>query len=179
MSSIYNMKLTIGIICNVIALQAVAALALATPEVQVKPVFQPRNITALQEECGNLGVMPVPEGADPSKYRHCLRHPSGHDLGPTEPNSFDGTQGLSRREDSPANVLGKRACWKGRSYGCSSGNSQDKWFCWKRCGSDYNAGQWCWLAADRGNGPWLTCSVDDQCDERIIQNIGCGGACSC
>lgn len=28
-----------------------------------------------EEECGDLGVMPVPEGEDPSKYRKCLRHP--------------------------------------------------------------------------------------------------------
>jgi hypothetical protein len=30
---------------------------------------------ALVEECGNLGVMVIPSGADPSAYRKCDAHP--------------------------------------------------------------------------------------------------------
>jgi hypothetical protein len=34
---------------------------------------------ALVEECGDLGVMTVPSGADPSAYRKCAGHPLGDD----------------------------------------------------------------------------------------------------
>lgn len=33
-----------------------------------------------EEECGDLGVMPVPPGEDPSQYRKCFEHPNGHDI---------------------------------------------------------------------------------------------------
>ncbi|KAM0332580.1 hypothetical protein ACHAQA_002864 [Verticillium albo-atrum] len=34
----------------------------------------PREVSA-EEECGELGVMEVPPGEDPSKYRRCNDHP--------------------------------------------------------------------------------------------------------
>jgi hypothetical protein len=37
----------------------------------------PVNYAALQAECGNLGVLAVPEGANPVDVRHCAAHPNG------------------------------------------------------------------------------------------------------
>jgi hypothetical protein len=58
---------------------------------------------ALIAECGSAdNVMPVPEGANTSEYRHCLNHPSGHKAGPSQHNTLE-----------------KRACWDGKMTGCT------------------------------------------------------------
>lgn len=77
-------------------------------------------------------------------------------------------------EATSPNPLSKRACWFGNNYGCS------KNYCYKRCGGN---GQWCWLAAGGGKGPWLKCSVDSQCSPGNTRGSGCGvgdcKACGC
>ncbi|KAL8815161.1 MAG: hypothetical protein Q9223_005680 [Gallowayella weberi] len=56
-------------------------------------------------------------------------------------------------------------CWYGSPYGCSNG------FCYRSCGS---AGEWCWLAANNGNGAWLTCGSDNQCAPGSVGGAACG-----
>jgi len=57
-----------------------------------------------------------------------------------------------------------------RDWGCEDG------YCWKKCG---NLGEWCWQAADAGQGSWVTCENDAACNINFIPSAGCGGACSC
>ncbi|RDB29458.1 hypothetical protein Hypma_014817 [Hypsizygus marmoreus] len=59
-----------------------------------------------------------------------------------------------------------QACWTGSPYGCTDG------YCWKVCGS---FGEWCWTAANKGQGAWLKCSAYTDCHEFDF----CGGKCSC
>lgn len=78
---------------------------------------------------------------------------------------------LAKRE----NILEARACWNGAAYGCSRDG-----YCWRKCGS---AGEWCWLAADNGSGPWLKCVDKNQCAPGAIGTASCGkgdcDACGC
>lgn len=73
------------------------------------------------------------------------------------------------------NPLEARACWNGADYGCNRDG-----YCWRKCGS---AGEWCWLAADSGSGPWLKCVDDKQCSPGNTRGSGCGkgdcDACGC
>lgn len=72
------------------------------------------------------------------------------------------------------NNLVERDCWYGAPYGCSDG------YCWRTCGQ---TGEWCWLAANNGNGAWLTCSNAGQCAPGSVGGASCGkgdcGACGC
>jgi len=47
-------------------------------------------------------------------------------------------------------------CWFGKPIGCSKSG-----YCWSVCSE--SDGNWCWLARDRGNGPWESCSDDEHC----------------
>ncbi|RDB29454.1 hypothetical protein Hypma_014810 [Hypsizygus marmoreus] len=60
-----------------------------------------------------------------------------------------------------------QACWTASPYGCSSDG-----YCWKVCG---NNGEWCWTAANKGQGAWLRCSTYTDCHA----TDSCGGTCSC
>jgi len=165
--------------------QCVIARSLAVPD-DLSP-------TTDVEECGDLGIMPIPDGADPSLYRKCLLHPLGN-INPTKDDegsniapSIPDLEGkvwpqeqdelmeaISRLEDSPNNVLAIRSCWYTSWYGCKDG------YCWSRCGCCPElTGYWCWTAADRGRGPWLRCSRNDQCNPFLSETIACGGGCSC
>jgi len=163
-----------------------------SPDGESRLAVKSRTAEEVAAECGSLGVMVVPAGADPAnvspntlsgpsslqtnrinQYRKCRDHPSGHNL--PEPV----VKPLSERELSESYSAAtpldarfvKRACWFGRSIGCS----KDGW-CFKRCGSPLSAGKWCWTASKQGNGPWAKCSVDSQCN---VTELDCGGACSC
>lgn len=100
--------------------------------------------------CGDLGVMPVPEGANPDNVRTCLEHPLGSPKTPQ--------------------ILEKRDCWYGKKSGCSKG------YCWKTCGQ---GGQWCWTAQGDGSGPWVTCGSDGDCNESQSCGGGGCKACGC
>lgn len=88
-----------------------------------------------------------------------------------EDNDGRGTIPATSLASSGAHRLFTRACYFGTPYGCS----QDKKRCWRNCGP---AGEWCWLAADGGSGPWLSCSADSQCSPEVTPGSGCGkGSC--
>lgn len=76
-----------------------------------------RGMTApiAEDECGDLGVMQVPESVDPSTVRKCFEHP------------LSNTAVSSRDEENSTNQLFKRACWFGAQSGCINGHR------WKRC----------------------------------------------
>lgn len=88
----------------------------------------------------------------------------------------DGRGTIPATELGTGNRLFARDCWFGVPYGCS----QEKKRCWRTCGS---AGEWCWLAADGGSGPWLSCTRDSQCSPQATPGTGCGkgdcGECGC
>jgi hypothetical protein len=136
---------------------------------------------ALEQECGNLGVMKLEtsqmEGVDPTNIRHCLEHP----LGMKAP-SFDledrGMTDVHAREnegDQSAELvdLSTRACYTGLSPGgCYQG------YCWKKCDLA-QLGYWCWTASNGGAGNWHTCTSDLEC--LITEACGAGncGSCGC
>lgn len=72
----------------------------------------------------------------------------------------------------------KRACWYGDKYGCSDG------YCYRVCG-EKDDGNWCWVAIGGGNGPWLRCTIRNQCAPDAVPavSLGCGtgecDACGC
>lgn len=76
---------------------------------------------------------------------------------------------MTPRKAEPEDQLFKRDCWYGKYYGCSDG------WCYSKCGQP---GQWCWLAANRGEGAWLKCTNDNQCSPKNT-GVGCGSRCSC
>lgn len=150
------------------------------------------------DECGDLGVMPIPDGADPSHYRKCLLHPAGNfnphehmvetdrpreaDIAELESKGWPQEQdelveAISKWESSPNNVFASKrmACWYDSYWGCS----RDGW-CWSSCGCCPDLeGYWCWLAGDYGRGPWLRCTRNDQCNPTLSPAMMCGGGCGC
>jgi hypothetical protein len=134
------------------------------------PVYR----AALVEECGDLGVLDVPEGQLESEVRHCAEHPRNGD----SPAAFDrrNRRGSISIADSAATDIFGRAeqkCWYGASLGCRKG------YCWKTCGK---RGNWCWLTAFGPSGPWLECSRTSDCDSTVAvcsggncKACGCGG----
>ena len=148
------------------------------------PVYR----AALIEECGDLGVLDVPEGQPESEIRHCKEHPRWRD--PTFVPDFAalaekeakltaesrrGKRGhTSSTQDAAANIFGRDAlaCSYGSDqYGCTDGS------CWRVCGS---RGSWCWLTVGTGNGPWLKCSIASQCAWEIgVCSEGSCGSCGC
>lgn len=193
LSQLYPDKMKASILILIVAQTiGVYSAAVSAPPTE-KTTFPARNITALEEECGDLGMMPVPEGADPSLYRHCLRHPNGHNIDIKDLSAGDSASArkpsggtllpagplqhlFTKRDDAPSEIF-KRSCWYGASYGCSRG-SGSRTFCWSRCGSNWDYGFWCWTAANYGSGRWLDCTLDSQCNPDI-PGVACGGACSC
>ena len=116
------------------------------------------------QDCGVLGVMPVPEGADASEYRKCLEHPI---------QLLDGT--LEERDSD----LVARACYHGNQ---TPACSKDGW-CYMNC--DVN-GEWCWMAENRGKGAWTSCKSHNDCVTAYFKRAafcGVGGCkdcgCSC
>ena len=150
------MKLTLSIL--VLALQATKTLAAGTT---IEP-------TALAEECGDLGVLQIPPGTDPTLYRHC----AGHPLGSNRREHAD--QSLAPAEQKRSNagnikaadIFGRKeqACYWDAALGCSGG------YCWKACG---NPGEWCWTAAGDGGGDWLQCRSYNDCSS----SANCGKNC--
>lgn len=132
-------------------------LAALLQAAQVLAEAAPMNATA---ECGVLGVMDVPEGADPSEYRQCAEHPVALLTGDPSQHHETGT-GLSRRE-----------CWHGRAAGCSKTG-----WCYKRCCSGAY-GAWCWTAkGSNGKGDWLSCNRDSDCTVKQACGRSNGGSC--
>ncbi|KAK8002422.1 2-isopropylmalate synthase [Apiospora arundinis] len=118
-----------------------------------------REVTqALAAECGSTeNVMVVPAGANETEYRHCANHPLG-----------DAKAQVAR----DLNVLDKRDCWRGAETGCTKG------YCWKRCGNNYNDGNWCWTAkGGDGKGDWYKCSDNGQCFSYMQCGQSNGGNC--
>lgn len=120
------------------------------------------SAAALVEECGDLGVMEVPEGADPANYRKCADHPLGASRRKYEqslaPSDLEEFEKRSPAELKGADIFGRaaQACYYDAGLGCSGG------YCWKACGSN---GQWCWTAANaNGDGNWFKCSTYTQCN---------------
>lgn len=160
------MRFTIGLVA--LAFQAVGVLSLRSEA----------ELAALVEECGDLGVAAIPEGADPSHYRHCANHPLGehiewddNDLAPMEVNK--------PRRDVAAmkgSEIFARACYDKAPYGC------DRGYCWKTCGSP---GEWCWTAlGNDGRGDWRKCAAYTDCsggdDHKCGQGCKQGSkACGC
>lgn len=115
-------------------------LALALQATGVFGARTAEETAALTLECGDLGVMQIPEGADPAAYRKCANHPLGDSKSKFPPHSVDPSD-MKKRANS-AQLKGaeifsraKQACeWNSRG-GCSGR------YCWKACG---NAGEWCW-----------------------------------
>ncbi len=132
---------------------------------------------ALVQECGDLGVMEVPEGADPSQYRHCEAHPLGTDRRKYKEQSLAPVD--EKRSNAgnikAADIFGRKeqACWWESSFGCTGR------YCWKSCGKP---GEWCWTAAGDGGGKWLECRNWSDCNTkqncgkgcRVSKSCGCG-----
>lgn len=149
---------------------------------------EPEYRAALEAECGELGVMEVPDGMLESEVRHCASHPSA--LDPSLMPDFAALAekeaqlaGVGRRskhgrtssaDRATTDIFGRstQACWYGSDqYGCKDNS------CWTTCGS---YGQWCWRAEGNGSGPWIKCSVDAQCSFDIGScSTGSCAACGC
>lgn len=141
----------------------------------------------LEAECGALGVMEVPEGEDPTLYRHCRDHPSMLDPTQTSPRFQLGSYDNVTTFDLHTEV-GAQACLKNPgSRGCSKSYDLINWWCWRGCGtpSQLDAGYWCWLAWNQGKGDWVRCNVGGQpaCHSAMQQGASCGvgncNACGC
>lgn len=121
-------------------------------------------ITSAAAECGNLGVMEVPdtlpEGVTADKVRKCAAHP------------LDANGESLSREVNDLVKRGAQECETKASFGCSKG------FCWKVCGP---GGEWCWTASDEGTGPWKTCNTFKDCgsDDSFACGVECGEKCGC
>lgn len=125
--------------------------------------------------CGDLGVMPIPQGADPNTVRTCLEHPlHGLDLSAEmEADVQERSNEVARRRSDPMDSLEKRSCWYGKPVGCTRG------YCWKSCGVP-GTGLWCWTAKkDDGSGPWETCKGDGDCSGSMTCGGGGCKACGC
>ncbi|ATY66322.1 kinase domain [Cordyceps militaris] len=118
---------------------------------------------AAEEECGALGVMEAPAAAylNGGTVRKCRDHPMGSnrgfDMSDTVANApFQQPERRdSRRDTKPIpDALAKR-CERTAGWGCGNGG-----YCWKNCGRN---GEWCWTAADDGNGPWARCNTWKDC----------------
>lgn len=123
------------------------------------------DTAAVPNTCGSLGEFhpaSLPAGVDPTQLRHCAEHP----LGPAAD--------IQKREAEAAGAafpeLDKRACWWGKSAGCTDG------YCWKSCGS---RGEWCWTAINSGYGDWQTCSSDSNCKTSMACGRGDCKKCGC
>lgn len=150
------MKLTPILVTAI--LQATSVLSAATGDIAAT---DPSPLT-LAEECGDLGVMEIPTGADPTLYRHCESHP----LGPNR-RIYTNTD-LLDPDTVPipdpaalkgADIFGRaaQACTWDASIGCTNG------YCWKKCG---NPGQWCWTAYNKGTGDWARCQRATDCNSK-------------
>ncbi|KAH7345854.1 hypothetical protein BKA66DRAFT_433945, partial [Pyrenochaeta sp. MPI-SDFR-AT-0127] len=115
--------------------------------------------------CGPLGVMEVPEGEDPSRYRKCRDHPLsiGDKQGPPD-------DGVLR---PPTTSSANPSCdWSTPYDQCRNER------CWSRC-NPLESGSWCWTAIDNGNGEWAQCTIHSQCDIDWVTVLSCGGGCGC
>ncbi|KAH7401953.1 hypothetical protein DE146DRAFT_787696 [Phaeosphaeria sp. MPI-PUGE-AT-0046c] len=192
------MKFTTGSILGLclIGLKAVGVFSAALEPNLVAGLDRnsPENHAALEAECGDLGVMEVPEGAgvDQSKVRHCAGHPNGRsrfpDINGNSPSGWDAYIASvedtnpadninvdDRRDPPPASSgagtpkqlfgRGTAVCMTGQyNYGCNHGG-----YCWRVCGGEGDYKPWCWLAwsgSGWGNGPWMRCKRIDDCNEK-------------
>jgi hypothetical protein len=142
--------------------------------------YRNRNDVAVQaaiaEHCGVLGVMEVPEGADPTGYRLCAEHPAS-------PNIHSANPAVAVR-DGLAPVRAAALCTDQKGNFCSSKN-----WCWKSCGNGWGPGkkdyyQWCWLASNHGSGEYWKCTDHVQCEDSVGNGwagcaTGCLGSCGC
>ncbi|KAH4066206.1 hypothetical protein HBI70_172220 [Parastagonospora nodorum] len=147
------------------------------------------NYAALEAECGDLGVMAVPEGTDPKDVRHCAEHPEGRNRYPSIDTSSDpeephklnvvvrAPEAVSESGSVSAEELFGRdtlVCNSDKSpFNCSHGG-----YCWRECG--WKNGPWCWLAGGNGSGPWMRCRQMRDCDYNRGGNCCVGaGSCGC
>ncbi|OAL06722.1 hypothetical protein IQ06DRAFT_263048 [Phaeosphaeriaceae sp. SRC1lsM3a] len=144
----------------------------------------PENRAALEAECGDLGVLEVPEGMDASHVRHCAGHPNGRNdwvanidtVTDDTITTNDNTKNADDKRDpfpgissasTPSKIFGRAAqkCWNGaEKYGCSKNG-----WCWSNC---IRGRMWCWMSHDNGWGKWMKCSKKEDCGSYK------GGSCS-
>ena len=86
----------------------------------------------------------------------------------------DGRGSIPATELGKRNSLFARDCPRLEPYGCSKNS------CWRTCG---RPGEWCWLAASGGSGPWIACNSASECSPDATPGTGCGlgdcDACGC
>ncbi|KAL9945966.1 hypothetical protein D7B24_004777 [Verticillium nonalfalfae] len=140
--------------------QATSVLAAAVTHAETTE----KRALRLEQKCGILGVMEVPEGEDASEVRDCREHPTrllqpGMNPGDAPlPTDYEESSDKSPSPQHRArSLLAKRACWFGKVVGCSKTG-----FCYRKC-CDVD-GPWCWTAKGReGLGGWWTCNSDRDC----------------
>lgn len=127
------------------------------------------------KQCGELGVMQeylnalaTSKQVDTSEIRMCKEHPAG-----TPGEAMDDV--VKRAADpEAASLLAPRACWHGRTVGCSQSG-----YCYKACGESGD-GKWCWTAKGaNGLGDWITCQNNNDCNRSASCGHGGCAACGC
>ncbi|KAF2679375.1 hypothetical protein K458DRAFT_314759 [Lentithecium fluviatile CBS 122367] len=126
------MEFNIGLL--VFALHVTGVLSVAAPDAAY---------AALAAECGDLGVMEIPDGAPASEYRRCKKHPLGNDKSIYETSLAPSEEGLERRAADPRQLKGSKVfgraaqrCYYDTGLGCSGGS------CWQVRRS-LGDGKWC------------------------------------
>jgi hypothetical protein len=135
------------------------------------PVYR----AALIEECGDRGVLDVPEGKLESETRHCAGF-SGDNESPFPVGRYARESRASTADGAATEIFGRaaRQCWHGKSFGCTKKDGEKR--CWRKCGK---GGEWCWLTVASSTGPWALCDNDDQCKSSILVcSSGCS-SCGC
>jgi hypothetical protein len=127
---------------------------------------------SLVKECGDLGVLDVPEGQSESETRHCLEHP-GRDATPISIGRRGRTT-VTDSESAEVFALAARECAYTDAPKCAKNG-----YCWKNCGT---SGNWCWMTYKSPTGPWLSCEADRDCNVSAgkcsgggCKKCGCGG----
>jgi hypothetical protein len=175
------MKYTVALLA--IALQVTGVLS-ASADMAVAEAAAEAHGVAVAEliaECGDLGIMAVPEGANAGDYRKCLDHPEGTDRALSDPASsiapLDNdivVPGPDSRQLKGSEIFGREAmkCEYSAGLGCSRNG-----FCWKACGTAGD-GKWCWTAGGIGFGDWLKCTTYADCSTWAACGQGCA-ECGC
>jgi hypothetical protein len=157
-----------------LCLQAIGpVLAADTPGTQLDrndPIYR----ASLVKECGDLGVLDVPEGQLESETRHCANHP-GHNTSPIlGRRTRRGRTTVTDSAGAEVFALAARECAYTDGPKCAKNG-----YCWKNCGT---SGNWCWMTYKTSSGPWLACDADRDCNVSAgtcsggsCEECGCGG----
>lgn len=141
------MKFNVGLLA--VALQITRALSVTALEVD------------LAADCGDLSVMTVPEGADPSTVRKCADHPLGNDRKKYEQSLPLADQEFQKRDATPAQLKGADIF----------GRAEQACYC--EAGLGITAGRFVGLLeADSGAGPLLAVVLEIGCRVRLLAAVG-------